>query len=138
MTDAGHTDAPEEVAPVVRAFVETHLPSLEHLEVLALLIRESEKWWDAAAVGRELGIPAAACRLILEQLASSNLLAIAITADVRYQFQPGVPEIRDAAEAFALSYGTQRLAIASLVVRRARRSIQDFAEAFRIRRDDDR
>jgi hypothetical protein len=138
VTDGGYADSPDAVAPAVKQFVETYLPNLEHLEVLALLIQTPDKWWDAEAVGRQLGIPAPTGRRILEHLASKNLLAIAITAAVRYQYQPGRPAIREAATAFAEAYATQRLALIRLVMRPARRSIRDFAEAFRIQRDDDR
>ena len=138
MTEAEHTDVPEDIAFAVKDFVETHLPTLEHLEVLALLIQGSDKWWDAETVGRQLGIAAPAGRRILEHLASRNLLAIRVIADVRYQYQPGEPGIRAAAEAFAVAYATQRLALTRLAMRPARRSIRDFAEAFRIQRDDDR
>ena len=138
MSEAEHTDVPQDLAAAVTDFVETHLPSLEHLEVLALLIQHSDKWWDAETVGRQLGITAAAGRRILEHLASRNLLAIRVVSDVRYQFQPGEPGIREAAAAFAAAYATQRLALMRLAMRPARRSIRDFADAFRIQRDDDR
>jgi hypothetical protein len=114
------------------------LPSLEHLEVLALLIRTPDQWWDAGAVGQELGIAPDASRRILEHLASRNLLEIRVTTDVRYQFHPGEAGVREAAAAFAEAYTTQRIAVTRLVVRPSNRSIRVFADAFRIQRDDDR
>ena len=126
------------ITPAVELFVETHLPTLEHLEVLALLIRAGDQWWDAGAVGQELGITPDASRRILEHLGSRNLLAIRVTTDVRYQFQPGEAGVREAAAAFADAYARHRLAVSRLVIRQSSRSIRAFADAFRIQRDDDR
>jgi hypothetical protein len=131
-------DRSNKIAPEVELFVETHLPTLEHLEVLALLIRTGDQWWDAGAVAEELGITPDASRPILEHLASRNLLAIRVTNDVRYQFQPGEAGVREAAAAFAEAYATHWLAVSRLVIRPSRRSIRAFADAFRIQRDDDR
>jgi hypothetical protein len=131
-------DRSGKIAPEVELFVETHLPTLEHLEVLALLIRRGDQWWDAGAVGQELGITPDASRPILEHLASRNLLAIRVRNDVRYQFQPGEAGVREAAAAFAEAYAMHRLAVSRLVIRPSKRSIRAFADAFRIRRDDDR
>lgn len=131
-------DRSSTIAPEVELFVETHLPTLEHLEVLALLIRTGDRWWDAGAAGQELGITAGASRRILEHLASRNLLAIRVTNDVRYQFQPGESGLREAAAAFAEAYATHRLAVSRLVTRPSGRSIRAFADAFRIQRHDDR
>jgi hypothetical protein len=131
-------DRSNTIAPPVELFVETHLPTLEHLEVLALLIRAGDQWWDAGAVGQELGIPSDASRRILEHLASRNLLAIRVTNDVRYQFQPGEAGLREVAAAFAEAYARHPLAVSRLVIRQSGRSIRAFADAFRIQRDDDR
>jgi hypothetical protein len=138
VSEATVTDRSSEIAPGVRRFVESHVPSLEHLEVLALLIRTADQWWDAGGVEQELGISPDAGRRILEDLASGNLLEIRVTTDVRYQFRPGEAEVREAAAAFAEAYATQRLAVTRLVARPSNRNIRAFADAFRIQRDDDR
>jgi hypothetical protein len=109
------------VARVVKEFVGTRLSCEEDVDALALLIRTSDRWWDAEALGRELRLTVAASRGILERLASRNLLAIRITGDVRYQFHPGEPAILQAAEAFAQAYATQRSALARLTVRSRQR-----------------
>lgn len=123
-------------APVVR-FVAEHIASLDQLELLLLLLQSPDKWWDATSVAREIGMDTNSARRALERFASHNLLAIAITGDVRYRFQPGEARLRDGAEAFNAAYRTNRLAILHLVTAQPERGIRDFAKAFRIRRDDD-
>jgi hypothetical protein len=122
-------------APVVR-FVAEHVRSLDELELLLLLSQSPHKWWDASSAARETGLDPTSARQLLEGFASQNLLAIAVTADVRYRFQPGEARLREAAEAFTAVYRTNRQAILHLVTERQQRSLRDFANAFRIRRND--
>lgn len=122
----------------VVAFVREHIETLEQLELLTLLMKSPERWWDAAAVAEALGINATIARDALERLASRNLLAISVTTDVRYQFQPGTTMLRDAGEQFAEACRTNRIAVVRLVTDTQRRAMRDFADAFRLRRHDDR
>lgn len=127
-----------EIPASVVQFVTEHVRSVDQLEVLLLLMQSPDKWWDAPSLARELMIDIDSARRALERFASQNLLAIAVTGDVRYRFQPGDMRLREVAEAFNVAYRSNRLAILNLVTGRPQRSIGDFAQAFRIRRDDDR
>jgi hypothetical protein len=129
---------PAEIPAPVIQFVAEHIRSLDELELLLLLQQTPDRWWDAPAVARELAMDVDSARRALERFASRNLLAIAVTGDVRYRFQPGEPHLREVAEAFNAAYRANRLAILHLVTGRPQQSIRDFAKAFRIRRDDDR
>jgi hypothetical protein len=126
-----------EVPPLVRAFVAAHLRSLEELQLLVLLVQSEDRWWDADSASRELLVPLRAARIALDRLASRNLLDIRITGDVRYQFRPGTDDLRMAAIACCDAYRANPLAVTTLASGAARRGLQDFADAFRIRKDDD-
>jgi hypothetical protein len=130
--------APAEIPASVVRFVAEHVASLDQLELLLLLLQSPDKWWDASSAAREIGMDTNSARQALERFASHNLLAIAVTGDVRYRFQPGEARLRETAEAFSAAYRTHRLAILQLVTARSQRGIREFAKAFRIRRDDDR
>lgn len=122
----------------VVAFVREHVETLEQLELLVLLVKSPERWWDAAAIAEVLGVPATVTRAALERLASRNLLAIRITTDVHYQFQPGTATLRAASELFAEACRTNRMALFRLMTDTQRRAMRDFSDAFRLRRHDDR
>lgn len=122
--------------PDVTDFVARNLRTLEHLQVLMTCIEARDRWWDAATMGRELGISPTAARRALDDLARGNLLDIRITGDVRYQFNPGTAELEASALAAAGVYRTNPVALVQLVAGSGRRSVRDFADAFRIRRDD--
>lgn len=121
----------------VSEFVTAHLSSLEDLQVLMICIEGPGRWWDAGSMAREVGVAPGAARRSLDQLARRNLLDIRITDDVRYRFAPGTPELEATAQAVAAAYRRNPISIVQLVDT-SRRSLRDFADAFRIRRDDDR
>lgn len=127
-----------ELPPRVLAFMADHIRSLDDLQLLIAMIQAPDRWWDASVAARELGTSPTAARLLLDHLATQNLLDIRITGDVRYQFHPGTEELREAALEAAEEYRTNPLTLAQLVTGTAKRRIRDFADAFRIRRHDDR
>ena len=129
---------PGPLAPQVIRFITDRVRSVEALQVLMLVVQSPQRWWDAAAVRRETGLSAAAASRILQQLASANLLDIKVTGDVRYQFAPGTPELDATARLVSDLYCRTPVAIVSALPGMHRRSLADFADAFRIRRDDDR
>jgi hypothetical protein len=89
-------------------------------------------------VSYELRLNAAAARAALEALASCNLLEISVTTDIRYRLRPGTQELYDQCEALAEANRTNPLAVVRFMNDTHRRAVKDFADAFRVRRRDDR
>jgi hypothetical protein len=125
-------------APEVVDFATRYIGSLDDLQVLMTCLDGRDRWWDAAGMARHLGIGMAAARRSLDRLAGRNLLDIRITGDVRYQFNPGTPHLEAAALAYAAAYRTNPVAIVHLAAGGSRQPLRDFADAFRLRDDDDR
>jgi hypothetical protein len=125
------------VPPDLTDFVIRHIRSLEDLQVLMTCIESRHRWWDAETMSRELGIGDRAARQSLDRLARGNLLDIRVTGDVRYQFNPGTAALEAAALACASEYHSNPVALVRMVARSAGRSIQDFADAFRLPKRDD-
>lgn len=130
--------ASREVSPAVAAFLRQNIESLEEFEVLLWMMDPPDRWWDVTSLAQALGHDASTARRTLEHLASRNLLSIRVTNDVRYQFQPGTPALAAACAECAEAYRTNPVALLRLVAELPRRNIRAFADAFRIRRDDDR
>lgn len=130
--------AQHEVPPLVLTFLSEHVGNLHQFQLLMRLVQSGDRWWDAASAAREIGITPAEARTALDQLAKHNLLDIRITGDVRYQFCPGTEGLREAAQACVDEFRRKPVEILEAVTGRPRRRITDFADAFRIRRDDDR
>ena len=130
--------SPHELPPFVLGFMASHIRSLEELQLLMALIQSPDRWWDANTAARELVMAPGVARRALDHFAASNLLDIRITGDVRYQFRPGTDDVRRAALACYDAYRADPLAMIQRVSAGTRGAIRDFADAFRIRRDDDR
>lgn len=128
----------ESLPPDVISFVASHVHSLNDLHVLIHCIEAADRWWDASALSRETGMSVAAARHSLDPLARGNLLDIRIIGDVRYNFSPGTDALRETALACAAAYRSRPVAVVKLVTDSGHRAVRDFADAFRIRRDDDR
>jgi hypothetical protein len=120
----------------VRTFVADHIEKPEDLQLLLLLVESGDRWWDAGGAASALRAPLRQARQALDRLARQNLLDIRITGDVRYQFRPGTSELRDDAIACCEAYRANPLAVMTDITGSARRTIRDFADAFRIRSDD--
>ena len=127
-----------EIPPLVLTFLSEHVSNLEQFQLLVRIVQGGDRWWDAPSVARELGIGARQAQAALDHLAKHNLLDIRITGDVRYQFQPGTDELRAAAQASVDEFRRRPVEVLEVITALGRRGIRDFADAFRIRKDDDR
>jgi hypothetical protein len=119
-------------------FVNDTADSIERLELLVMLIESPDRWWDAVSAGDAIGVNAATTQRDLEHLATRNLLAVNLGTTVSYRYEPGNATIRATSEAFAAAYRDNPRALFRLVASRQNRAVRDFANAFRVRRNDDR
>ena len=128
----------QQLSPFVHTFIRDHLGIPDAVHVFAILIGQAEQWWTAAVVADRLGLPVAHARRILDEFVAANILDIRVSNDVSYRYDPGAPAVREAAEAFIDAFRRNPSAVMHAVPAGRRRSIEDFSNAFRIRRDDDR
>jgi hypothetical protein len=112
------------------------LLTVDEIEALTAMSNAPGRWWDAKLMCRELGVPVSLARSILDHLAGLNLLDIRVTDEVRYKFQPGTPELNQMASRVVSLYRTNRAALMRGISRGARRGVLDFADAFRLRKND--
>ena len=129
---------PDRLPSEVVEFVNETVDSIEQLELLLMLIESSDRWWDAVTAASELGVEPARAQRALEHFATRNLLAVNLANAVSYRFDPGSPSLAARAAAFAAAYRSNARALFRLVSGRPKRAVRDFADAFRIRRHDDR
>jgi len=124
--------------PEVVAFAAEYVESRDALYALVLLVRHDEQWWDVTMLAEQIGLKVASTRRILDRFVALNLLDVRISDDFRYRFSPGNAGLRDATEAFVETFQKSPALVMQLLLPNRRRSMEDFADAFRIRRDDDR
>lgn len=99
----------------IREFVARFLPSVEHLETFIVLQRNTARSWSPVEIAAELGIAESAAADVLERLASDNFLAVRISNDILYRFNPATKAIQALSDRCADLYARERSAILNLV-----------------------
>lgn len=118
----------------VREFVARFLPSVEHLETLIALQRNTTRSWSPSDIAAELRIQEATAADVLERLASDNFLDVKISNDILYRFNPATAELEAISARCADFYVRERIAMTHLVMAASLGPMHDFAEAFRLKK----
>lgn len=126
------------ISDETRRAIETHLRTVEELEVLLLLGRDPERYWSSIAAAEATGLPPRATADTLEVLASRNLLDVRLGEALLYRFDPTAAELRAAANAILDAGWRQRAAVLRIILDLPSRAIRDFADAFKVKKDRDR
>jgi hypothetical protein len=103
-------------------FVLHHLHSIAHLDALVVLQREPRRWWTTDAIATAIGTSKLEAERILEDLCSSNLLAVSVASALIYQFNPGSVELECLVRELLEVHRGARAPVHSLIASRARRS----------------
>lgn len=120
-----------ELPPDVRRFVLTSVPSVPYLEAVLLLRADPGQGWDAAALARRLYVPERTGTELVAQLRDGGV-ASDEAGTVRYAPSP---ELGELLERVAHAYATDLVTITGLIHSRIDRRAQQFADAFRFRKE---
>jgi hypothetical protein len=99
----------------VQDFVVRFLPSVEHLEIFIVLQRNTARSWSAREIATQVRISEAAAARVLERLASDNFLAVRISNDILYRFNPANDALRALSAGCADWYGRERISMIKLL-----------------------
>ncbi|HSJ97049.1 MAG TPA: hypothetical protein VLC53_08250 [Myxococcota bacterium] len=113
------------------------LDSIAQLELLLLLQRTAPDEWTAEQLAAELRIEPAWALEQLALLGARQLLAESEPGSGRYRFDPATPALAKSVEALASCYSELRVTVVGVLYSRPVDRIRVFADAFRIRREDD-
>lgn len=120
------------IPPPIRRFVLTSIASVPHLEALLLLRAAAPEHWPAAKVAKRLYIGEAAARALLDELCEAGMLAAQAGL---FAYQPATAALGDTIDQLAELYARNLVAITHLIHSRIDRQAQQFADAFRWRKD---
>jgi hypothetical protein len=121
----------------VRQLVARHVTTMEQVEVLLLLARAPDRWRDAEEIRAELRLPAAALGAkTLAGLEGARLVESDGGTPPRYRYAPATPELRRAVDLLAISYNERPVTLVRMVYDRPS-AVQSFADAFRLRKEDE-
>ena len=116
----------------LRRFILTSIPSVPYLEALLLLRAEAQRSWSAAEAARRLYLPEQRGTELLTELVSAG---IARQESMGYRYSPATEELATILDRLATHYAADLVGISDLIHSRVDKKAQQFADAFRIRKD---
>jgi len=124
-----------ELTDEVRRFILTSVPSIPYLEAVLLLRTGPGAGWDVHRVARRLYVSEKQAGELLQGLAAAGIARADEAASGLYHYRPATPELGERIEALAEAYATNLVAVTDLVHSRIDKRAQQFADAFRLRKD---
>ena len=122
-------DIPENV----RQFLSQYIGTVNDLEVL-LMLMQMRREWTALEVGERMYLDEDAARAVLSGLVASGLVERGEAAPLRYHYR--ATENTDAViQSLASTYARMRVRVIELIYQSSNRTIQSFADAFKIKKD---
>jgi hypothetical protein len=116
----------------LKRFILTSVPSVPYLEAMLLLRGEAQAAWDAPMLARRLYVTQARAAELLQQLAEAGFVAPAAQG---WRWQPP-PEVAQRIDQLAETYSDNLLGVTELIHSREDRRARQFADAFRLRKED--
>lgn len=117
----------------VRRFILTSIPSVPFLEAVLLLRAEPQRPWDAAQLARRLYVPERTAAELLEDLRASG---VGVDGQPGGAIRYGPPdELRGLLDRLADAYAHDLVTVTGLIHSRIDRRAQQFADAFRFRKE---
>jgi hypothetical protein len=123
-----HHPIPDEL----KRFILTSVPSVPYLEAMLLLRAEAQAGWDAPMLARRLYVTQARAAELLQQLAEAGFIGPALQG---WHWQPA-PEAARRVDELAAAYSDNLLGVTELIHSREDRRARQFADAFRLRKED--
>lgn len=121
----------------IRRFVLTSIPSVPHVEALLLMRAEEGRWWSAADVAQRLYVHEKTAAALVADLRQGGMAAMRTGDDGAelYSYQPASDFLRTTIDRLAELYGPRLLEITHLIHSKLDRKAQQFADAFKWRKD---
>lgn len=118
----------------LRRFILTSIPSVPYLEALLLLRAEPSRPWNAGALARRLYLGEPAAAALLAALADAGIAAVQAEPP-GHLYRPANPELAAMLDRLAAFYAADLVAVTDLIHMRVDKRAQQFADAFRWRKD---
>ena len=125
----------ESIPDDVRQFILERIESVAYLEALLLLRSKREGPWSCGAVANRLYIDQKQTAELLTRLHADGFLTAAGENDPVYRYQPATAQLQKMVDSLAEFYGKHLVPITNLIHSKPKNRVQEFADAFRLRKD---
>ncbi len=123
----------DSIPAALRDFILKHIQSIAEMEALAMMVNDRDSPWSAERAAARLYIPRPEAAAVLERLRAAGL---AEKSRAGYRFACASASRAAQAEALVALYAVQLIPVTHLIHSRRASRIQQFADAFQIRRDE--
>jgi hypothetical protein len=121
------------IPPAVRRLIAESIDSVPELEAILLLRENGDRAWSVVETGRRLYVSNAVAGHLLNVLTERGFFA---REDDVYRYRPSSPELASAVDELAATYMKQLVDVTQLIHSKPSGSVRQFADVFRLRRDD--
>jgi hypothetical protein len=133
---SGSEFVPNDLPESVQKLIETHIKSVEELEVLLLLSAEPSKSWTPGEVFRTIQSNLNSIELKLAKLSSQGLLSSTKGTEMLYSYSSKTPELDAAVRSLREAYKVRPTRVIELIFANPNSQIRSFADAFKFRKTD--
>lgn len=120
----------------VRRFVQSNALTVPHIEMIILVRREPTIAWGHGDMGRRLYVSEERAAELLAQLETLGVLERAETPLPTYYYRPATPDLATLLDRLDLVYSKHLLAVTKLVHAARDEGAEQFAKAFKFRKED--
>jgi hypothetical protein len=119
----------------IRRFILTSVPSVPFLEALLLLRNEANRPWDAKQLATRLYISEKIANELLLELHAARFLSVSETSPPLFSYSPHSDELDGMVGQVAETYSKNIVDVTNLIHSNVSKQAQQFADAFKWRKD---
>ncbi len=125
----------EPIPEDLQRFILRSIASIPHLEAILLLRGKPDQVWLERNVAERLYISEKAAAGLLEELSAAGFISLEQAEPPAYRYQPSSDQLRQLVDRLAECYAKNLLEVTNIVHSKIDRKAQQFADAFRWRKD---
>jgi hypothetical protein len=120
----------------IRRFILTSVPSVPYLEAILLLRSDPGVGWDVRRLATRLYVAERQAAEVLAALAAAGIARGEDQGETAlFHYAPATDELRERLDALAQAYSANLVGVTDLIHSRIDKRVQQFADAFRLRKD---
>jgi hypothetical protein len=123
------------ISDELRRFLLAGTISVPHVEAILQLRQAAPNAWGAERLGARIYVPTHRAHDLLVDLAAIGVVKEQTEKEDAYEYSPATPELATLLEQLATAYSEQLVSITRLIHTAEERKAQEFASAFRFRKD---
>ena len=125
----------EPIPDDLRRFILTSVPSVPFVEAMLLFMAHPERAVPVDEIARGLYVPLATAAQVVDALRDAHIVAADPANMEGSRFAPATPELESMLRQLADVYSRDLIGVTDLIHSRTARRAQQFADAFRLRKD---